>query len=191
MRKYRKSTIQRFDDLIHRNHRDFKNCWIPIPVKSADKWDEERVRVHLQNGFPIYLRLAHSEEVFYKYNNIDDAIFPSRVNVNPNTSYNPQTAQDVFYKYRYSMLPEDTRFSAETAERITEIQNHNHISEPEAVFQYAQKNLKLNFPMYNLNFAGDLIFGDILSLHSHGSTNCTPFKGMLGGTLSDPYLSMK
>lgn len=117
----------------------------------------------------------HERDELYSYNNY--GIYPARVCQNADNIYDPSILLGWIYKYRYCCLPEEIRFTEETSKLHT----------CEEIFTYAMNIYQELYPkmVIDLNYILWLIIREFLNLHATCSTQCTPFKGMIGGSIND------
>lgn len=158
-----------------RNDKIIKNMWIPVPACEDMLWNLEEVKRHITNGSPFYIRSMHHEDELYSYNGY--GIYPARVCYNDYNRYDPDVILEHIYKYRYCCLPEEIRFADETS----------NLNTCEEIFTHAIKVYKEIYPLsvIDINLILWLIIKEFLNLHGASSTRCTPFKGMIGGTIND------
>jgi hypothetical protein len=174
------------ENLSKTNKNRFANLWVPIPGRYTAQWSKEKIEEHWKQGFPIYMRLYHKEEKFYQYEIFSDAIFPSRLNENKENVYDPHKTQIEIIKYRTMALPEEIRFSKERDEKVAQLKKDNNVNKIEAFFQYAiEHNQSTVRKDFSLNDAMNRVYSHLLSSHAEAITHCSPFKGMLGGTIKD------
>lgn len=154
----------------------FNHIWVPIPSQqTAEAWDFEKIKHHVQRGRPIYVRLLHEEDFIS-----DQAILPSRINMDKDGKYNPLAFHELFAKYAFILIPEEIRFKEQTSQELALIQKEEGLSRFRAIFKYASRHTGQD---QNANI--QRIFECFLDLHQSSSTHLTPFKGIVGGTIKD------
>lgn len=154
----------------------FHHIWVPLPTQNTDKpWDLEKIKVHVKMGYPVYIRLFHSED-----GTNNQAILPSRINQDKDGQYDPTAFHELFAKYAYVLIPQEIRFAKGTPREIDSIQEKESLSRYKAICKFAAKHTGEETSHIKR------IFECFLDLHQSSSTHLTPFKGMLGGTINDP-----
>lgn len=177
---------QRYENAL-KSCENLGDPWIPLPNNKNEKWTEEQIKEHLKAGYPIYLRILHPEDEFASFDNMAEAILPSRINTT--STYNPREVLETIYDWRNKWLPfavsSKAKSTQEIQRNVAEIQRTQNISECQAYIQYVVELHKKSDNTFDLKECKNLIIEHLLSLHASDGSSRTPFKGMIGMTLTD------